>query len=663
MQDILGLSSSGGGGGMFGGGGGGMGRMVRNAVNTFGSMLNRFGESSGFMVGNQDGNTKTYSTGLGYIDNWNNKVQLNSNYFFNVARNSNDQFLTREYYAGKSASQMYDEQSNSLSTNSNHRLNFRLEYTIDSLNSLIFTPKINTQNNESNSNTYANTISQAGLLNKVENHNDRETKGYNASAELLIRHKFELPGRTVSANFSFNGNRKTINANRISQTIFYSGATIIDNNDQFTDQLNRGNGYSGNINYTEPLHQDGILQMHFSQSFNRDRSDKDVSDFDTLTGAYNLKDTMLSNLYSNVYKTTKAGAAYRIKHEGLNASAELNYQRSRLEGEQTFPKMLGVYKSFAQFLPTVRIMYRFSKTNFFRFQYNTNINAPSVSQLQNTIDNSNTLQLKAGNPDLEEEMTHRLNLTYLSTEIESGSNFFVMLNYSLTKNYVGNEIYTATTAFYHPRGVWLQPGAQLTFPVNLNRSSSARTFINYSFPVSFIMSNLSVFTSVNYSVTPARINTILNESKTVSIMPGMNISSNISEDIDFKITYMPTWYRTRNDAVILADNEYIIHNASVGGNWVFWGETFIKSDFAYNYNSGLGDGIDKKFYTWNAGIGTKFLSDNSLEARLDVFDLLNQNKSLNRNVTETYIENKTSEVLKRYYLFTLTYNLKMFEAK
>jgi len=59
-------------------------------------------------------------------------------------------------------------------------------------------------------------------------------------------------------------------------------------------------------------------------------------------------------------------------------------------------------------------------------------------------------------------------------------------------------------------------------------------------------------------------------------------------------------------------------------------------------------------------IAKKILKDQKGEIRLSVFDLLDQNQSISRNVTETYFEDVTTMVLKQYFMLTFTYNLKNF---
>jgi hypothetical protein len=140
-QDLLGISSSGGGGGGNRGGGGGN----RGGGGNFG------GSSDNFLVGQQTGINTTNSFGVNYTDNWGKKLAIKGSYFFNNSNNTNAQSTYRTYFLSQATNQYYDEQSNSSSNNYNHRLNLRLEYTIDPKNTIIFTPRLNLQNNNSTS--------------------------------------------------------------------------------------------------------------------------------------------------------------------------------------------------------------------------------------------------------------------------------------------------------------------------------------------------------------------------------------------------------------------------------------------------------------------------------------------------------------------------------
>ena len=72
------------------------------------------------------------------------------------------------------------------------------------------------------------------------------------------------------------------------------------------------------------------------------------------------------------------------------------------------------------------------------------------------------------------------------------------------------------------------------------------------------------------------------------------------------------------------------------------------------------EGYNQRFLLWNASVSKQFLRTRQAEVRLQVFDLLNQNRSLVRNTGDAYIEDVRSRVLKRYFLISLVYNLRKF---
>ena len=62
------------------------------------------------------------------------------------------------------------------------------------------------------------------------------------------------------------------------------------------------------------------------------------------------------------------------------------------------------------------------------------------------------------------------------------------------------------------------------------------------------------------------------------------------------------------------------------------------------------------FTTWNAHITKRLFKENALELKFGVYDILNQNRGYERNFnsysfTETYYN-----TLKRFWLFTVTWN-------
>lgn len=86
----------------------------------------------------------------------------------------------------------------------------------------------------------------------------------------------------------------------------------------------------------------------------------------------------------------------------------------------------------------------------------------------------------------------------------------------------------------------------------------------------------------------------------------------------------------------------------------------FNTDLTYTGATGRTAGYNQKFTLWNATLSGQFLKGRQGEVRLQIFDILNQNRSLSRNTTEAYIEDVQSVVLRRYFLVSVVYNLRKF---
>jgi hypothetical protein len=86
------------------------------------------------------------------------------------------------------------------------------------------------------------------------------------------------------------------------------------------------------------------------------------------------------------------------------------------------------------------------------------------------------------------------------------------------------------------------------------------------------------------------------------------------------------------------------------------------TNLSHTLYTGLSQSFNQSYLFWNASLAYKFLKNKSLEIKASVFDMLGQNTSINRTVTETYIEDSQTKVLSRYYMLTLTYTLRKFNV-
>ncbi len=618
-------------------------------------------EVTDFLVGPRNGVSTTHSLGFNYSGNWGKKMKVTGSYFFNTSDNENNQSLTRTTFVQGDSNQFYNESSLQESQNFNHRVNLRLEYQIDSNNSIIATPRFSLQANNSKNNLNGlSRLQSEQAINSLINNNGATVNGYNFNNNLLFRHKFAKRGRTISLNIGTDFNNVNTDNYLLSINEFYRVLATSDSIDQIADNISNGNTLSSRLTYTEGIGKKGLLQVSYDGSNRFNKTDRFT--FAQKQGEYTAIDSTLSNAFTNDYATHKGGIdySYTVK-KGTSISLGADYQYAILNVAQNFPSNTTINRVFTNILPNVSIRYAISKSKNLRIRYRTRTNAPSATQLQNVVNNTNPVLLSTGNSALQQEYNHFVFSRYRISNHEKGRMLFFILMGSATQNFISNSTIIArndTTI----NGVALNGGTQLISPVNLSGNWNVRGFVIHSFPVKFIKSNLSTRSGVQYSRVPALINNQTNFSNTTILTEKVTISSNISKKIDFTLGYSANYNIVKNTILPVLNNNFFFHSATAKLTWIFGKNIVFRTDVNQTLYSGLSDAFNQDYLLWSASIGKKFLKGNAGEFSLSVFDLLNQNNSINRLVTQTFVEDTRTQVLNRYFMLTFTYTLRAFKG-
>jgi hypothetical protein len=280
--------------------------------------------------------------------------------------------------------------------------------------------------------------------------------------------------------------------------------------------------------------------------------------------------------------------------------------------------------------------------------------------LQNVINNANQFFYTTGNPDLQQQYTKNLITRYTFTNSGKGQSFFANLFFQNISNYVTNATYTASKDSMLTNTVTLFKGSQLSKPVNMDGYINARSFFTFGMPLKFIKSNMNLNAGLSYARQPGMINNVENISDAYNYNLGAVISSNINEYIDFDLSYAANINTVKNSIQPDLNNNYFTQSIGINTNFLTKKGSFLNNAISNESYKGLTDGFNQNYWLWNIAIGQKFLKNQDGELKLSVFDLLNQNKSITRDVTESYVQDQTNRVLRQYFMLTFTYKLKTF---
>lgn len=652
-EDLLGVTSSGSsanrGGGNRGGGNRGGG--------SFG------GGGNNFLVGQTNGISKTNAFGINYSDQWSKKLDVTGSYFFNNSNTGNSQVSNTQYFVKGASDQFYDETNTSNTKNYNHRINLRLNYKIDDKNSISFIPSVSFQKNDAvRSNIGSRYFTLSDLISSANSMTTSDNSGYNSTNNLLYRHAFAKKGRTISLNLTAGYNHKDGDTYLNSNNKYYSeGSLVLDTTtNQLTDQLVNGHNYAANVSYTEPIGKKGQLQFSYSPSITKNNSDQEVFRFDNVSNKYSNLDTSYSNKFENTTTSHTTNASYRVGDKDNMFSVGVSYKYLELNSDQDFPNDLTVNKHFNNVLPNLMWRKKISAKSNINIMYRANTNTPSINQLQNVIDNSNVLFLRAGNPDLKQQTSNTLSARYTLNDTKKLTSFFANIFLQQANNYIANATFIAAADSSLGNGIILYKGSQLSKPVNLDGYVSLRSLLTYSMPLTFMKSTLNLSGGMIYSKTPGMINSVSSISNNYTYNTGVVIASNISQYIDFNVSYNANFTNTKNTINSDLNTKYVSQNTRLQINLLDKKGWFVQNDVSNASYSGLSSGFNQSYWLWNAAIGKKFLKNQAGELKLSVFDLLKQNQSITRTVDPTYIEDVRNQVLQQYFMLTFTYKLKNF---
>lgn len=607
-----------------------------------------------------NGDTKTYAFGVNYNDKWFEDLEFGTSYFFNNTNSDLNSLLNREYFVSTFDGQTYTENTFSESRNTNHRINLRMDYQIDSLNSIRFIPSFSLQKNKSESHLTAFTNTAESRLNYSDNLTSSDMNGLNASSLLMYRHRFNSAGRSVSLSLNTSYKKNDGTQNTYSESIYYNSLFDSDTLNQLTDILNDGLTLSTELVYTEPVDQNNFFTINASHSFSTEKSDRKAFNFSDITNSYSLFDDSLSNIYKRDYTANALGIGYRYRKDKLSIHANINYNIAKLENEQEYPFNASLERKFYSFLPSLMVRYNISRDQNLNIFYRSFNNAPSATQLQNVLDNSNPLQLSIGNPNLSQETNHNLGVRFSTLNFSNMHSLFIMLSGSYRQNYIGNRTIIAGNDTTTSAGILLLPGTQLRIPENVTGYISLQSFLTYGMPFSFISSNFNTNFSVNYTRTPGIINDITNYSNSMRYGLGISISSNISTEVDFLISSTSYFNQVRNSSAERNNEDYFSQTTRLKFYWMLFSSFVFQSELNHNYDGGLSDQYDPNTFILNLYIGRKFFADNSGELRFSVADVLNQNNNISRRSTDYYTQEYSTNVVGRYFLLSFIYNIRAF---
>jgi hypothetical protein len=622
--------------GMQGGGGGGIQIDIKSAgpVNS---------------TDNGNGIRNIWGGGFNYNNLIGKKTQFTSNYFYNGYNPNTESHIQRQYFLADS-SYYYNQNSFVKNVNNSHQLNLSADIQLDSFTSIKISPSLGYQQ------TSTTTLSDYNMLSLTHkpgtsgnSENGTNSNGYNFRNDVLFRRKFRHAGRTLSLSLQNNVNASDGEGSLNSNNIYRNDIGTVTK----TESIQQHNftssdltGYTTRLVYTEPISKRSLLEFSVAKSNSKSTTQKTTYDYNAFSGKFDKLNERYSNDYENSYGYNTAGIRWRMQLKKFNASAGVNWQQAELEGNTlVLGKDSTLNKTFYNWLPNARLQYNFTKFRNLRLNYTTNTNQPTVTQLQPVPDNSDPLNIKVGNADLKQELTHTVQVNYFSVNPFMNRNLFAFFNVRRTDNKIVNADIIDSV------------GVKTTRPVNENGAYDISGSVNIGLPVRLWKGTINFGTNGAYTKNKTFINGAENLISTWNAGPDVRIEINATEKLNLSFSAGVNYYKTLYSLQQSLNTEYLNQQYSTEINWQLPRSFYFNTEFTYAINSQRASGFNTKVPLWNAFISKQFLPFKRGEIKLSAFDLLKQNVGISRSTNQNYFEDKRIKNLQRYFLLSFTYNL------
>lgn len=618
------------------------------------------GRRGGWGGGSPIGIINTNNFGLNYQDKWGRKIDVSANYNYTKRDIINNQYRFRDFVSDEAGLQ-YTENANNNDREDGHRLGMRLQYNINENNRLLVTPSLRLQHNDSFTGRNARTFDLNGTLSESLNRASSDNTNISFDNNILYSKRFGNTGRILTTNFNTSINNVTGDGFQFEQTQNFEDPNRNVLRDQFVTLDRKNFSWSGSTNYSQKLGENSRWQLEYAIGNQRRDADRRTYDYVETAGEYSSFNIPLSSTFKSDYLSQSVGPSYQYRNDKARLQVNARYQYAVLNTDSQFPVDLRpMERSFQNFLPSAEYEFKFSQSQNLNINVRTNTNAPSVEQLQEVLDISNPLQARIGNAGLDQDYQTRFNVRYRNFNAETNRVFFIGMFGSMINNYVANSVYTTNVPADIATGYELRPGARLSRPENMDGFYNVRTFFNYGQPLNIISSNINFNGSVGYSRIPGRIDNQENFSNNTNLGAGFNLSSNISEKVDFTVSSFSSYNIVSNTLRTTQNNNFFNQNSNLRLNWILWNDLVYRTEMNHQYNGGLSAGVDNSFLLWNMSVGKKVFKNKQGEISLSVNDLLKQNVSVRRNITESFVEDVQSSVLQRFFMLTFSYNIRSF---
>lgn len=295
--------------------------------------------------------------------------------------------------------------------------------------------------------------------------------------------------------------------------------------------------------------------------------------------------------------------------------------------------------NFFRVLPDFETRIDFKKSESLTFRYNMRNSFTDVTSLAEGLVANNFNSFQFGNPNLQNSLSHNLNLSYFSFNLFNYTNVFAIVNYNKNIDQIRGQTQfqnvIRTSTFFNSNFA----DESLTAFGRIQRTFKK---IRASLRVSYNYSKINQFIQGERSV---------NEGFTQTYTPELRTNFREAPNVRFRYTYSVT----ENDQGTNS-TRFVRNSPSVEFDAYIWKALTFTTDFTYT-NQDDGSGDSRSFQTWDASLAYRKDKDAKWEYELRASNLLDIDSQVNNGANNISVFSSETFIQPRFITFRVIYSL------
>ena len=262
-----------------------------------------------------------------------------------------------------------------------------------------------------------------------ETNYDYGSTGINLDYQRSTRKKDELITLSYRFNGSPDGSEVRTNAKDIMGNI-----PLYTRLDQWFDNKARTTEHSGQIDYVNPINTKHSIETGLKYIFRQNVSN--VKEFEPANGTWVEAPPKVNNDFKHNSHIYAGYVGYAFKAEKIGIRTGLRAEGTKQEVKFQLDESRNFDIDYYNLVPSITLSYQLKPAQQLRIGYNLRIFRPSIWYLNPYINDTDPYKISYGNPNLEPQKSHNINLNYsfLSTKYTLN----ISPSYSYTNNAISN---------------------------------------------------------------------------------------------------------------------------------------------------------------------------------------------------------------------------------